>query len=196
MKSGIDMHGAAHPAHPRAAFEGNFRIGQTTLPIAPNWHKPGRFEAPRRIAIRAKKRYEVPPESVFAAWLDPEVAGRWLFATASQPMAHVEIDGRIGGSFCFVEQQGDATARYMGRYVEIVPDRRLVFTLSMEPHPDVITQVTVAIARLASGCTLKLTHENIPWARAGYVEGRWTGILYGLGVTLDSTSAAFHHDQE
>jgi uncharacterized protein YndB with AHSA1/START domain len=119
-----------------------------------------------------------------------------LFATASQPMAHVEIDGRVGGSFCFVERQAGETARYMGQYVEIVPDRRLVFTLSMEPHPDVITQVTVAIAPLAKGCALKLTHENLPRAHASYVEGRWTGILYGLGMTLDSVSATFHHDQE
>jgi len=41
-----------------------------------------------------------------------------------------------------------------------------------------------------------LTHENIPRPHAAYVEGRWTGILYGLGVTLDSAAATIHHDQE
>ena len=196
MKLGIDMHGAAQAANPWAALDGHCRMGHTPSPIAPDWHEPGRFRAPRHITIRVKKRYEAPSGCVFAAWLDPEVAGRWLFATASQPMAHVEIDGRTGGSFCFVERRGDATARYIGRYVEIVPDRRLVFTLSMAPDPDVVTRVAVAIAPLARGCMLKLTHENIPRMRASYVEGRWTGILYGLGVTLDSISAAFHHDQE
>lgn len=80
--------------------------------------------------------------------------------------------------------------------MEIVPDRRLVFTLSMEPEPNLVTRVTVAIAPLAKGCTLKLTHENLPRAHASHVEGRWTGILYGLGVTLDSVSVLFHHDQE
>ena len=33
---------------------------------------------------------------------------------------------------------------------------------------------------------LEVTHENIPRLHAGYVEGRSTGILYGLGATLDS----------
>ncbi len=147
--------------------------------------------------IRVAYRYGASAADAFDAWLDPEVAGRWLFATASQPMAHVEIDGRVGGSFCFVEQlQAGRIIRYTGQYIEIVPDRRLAFTLSMEPHPDLVTRVAVAIAPLAQGCMLKLRHENIPPEHASYVEGRWTGILYGLGVTLDSGSAMFHLEQE
>jgi hypothetical protein len=43
---------------------------------------------------------------------------------------------------------------------------------------------------------LRLTHENVPRDHASYVEGRWTGMLYGLGVTLDSAFATFHRDQE
>ena len=163
---------------------------------APRRNKEQRSEAQPHAAIRVTDRYDVPPARAFYAWLDPEVAGRWLFATASQPIADVEIDGLVGGSFCFVDRQAGETIEYTGRYVEIVPERRLVFTLSMEPHPNVITRVTVAIAPLAKGCVLKLTHDNVPRSQASYVEGRWTGILYGLGVTLDSISTTFHHDQE
>ena len=43
---------------------------------------------------------------------------------------------------------------------------------------------------------LDLKHENIPRLHADYFEGRWTGILYGLGVTLDSATPTIHHDQE
>jgi uncharacterized protein YndB with AHSA1/START domain len=159
-------------------------------------YKEKRSEAKQYAAIRVTHRYGVSPPRVFGAWLDPEVAGRWLFATASQPMARVEIDARIGGSFCFVERQAGETTKYTGQYVEIVPDRRLVFILSLEPHPNVITRVTVAIVPLAKGCALKLVHENVPRDRASYIEERWTGILYGLGVTLDSASATFHHNQD
>jgi uncharacterized protein YndB with AHSA1/START domain len=162
----------------------------------PRRNKEKRSEAHPRAAISVTHRYGVPPARAFDAWLDPEVAGRWLFATASQPIAQVEIDRRIGGSFCFVDRQGGETIEYTGRYVEIVPDRRLVFTLSMDPHPNAITRVTIAIAPRAKGCVLTLTHENVPRSDANYVEGRWTGILYGLGVTLDSISTTFHHDQE
>ena len=162
----------------------------------PRRNKIARSRVQPHVTISVSHYYGASPAHAFDAWLDPEIGGKWLFATASQPMAHVEIDARVGGSFCFVERQAGETVRYMGKYVEIVPDRRLVFTLSMEPHPDVITRVAVTIAPLAKGCSLRLTHDNIPQTHASYVEGRWTGILYGLGVTLDSVSALFHDEQE
>lgn len=185
------MFGAVHFASPWAALAGRALGNQTTVPASPSWHKSKHLRAPRHIAIRVKKRYDAPSRCIFGAWLDPKLAGKWLFATASQPMAHVEIDGRVGGSFCFVERQADETVTYMGQYVQIVPDSRLAFTLSMQPHLDVVSRVTVAIAPLAKGCTLELTHENVPRVHASYVEGRWTGILYGLSVTLDSRFATF-----
>jgi uncharacterized protein YndB with AHSA1/START domain len=85
---------------------------------------------------------------------------------------------------------------HTGEYIEIVPHQRLIFTLSMEKHPHVVTRVVVEIAPLKKGCELTLTHENVPPDDARHTEGRWTGILYGLGATLDSEPTAFHHDQE
>jgi len=39
---------------------------------------------------------------------------------------------------------------------------------------------------MKTGCELALTHESVPPECARHTEARWTGILYGLGVTLDS----------
>jgi len=155
-----------------------------------------RSKAQRYGAIRVTRRFGARPDRVFNAWLDPGLAGRWLFATASRPMALVEIDARAEGPFCFVDRRDGAITRYTGEYIEIVPHQRLVFTLCMENDPHPITRVRVEITSLKKGCELTLTHENVPQDRAGYIEGRWTGILYGLGETLDSASTAFHHDQE
>jgi uncharacterized protein YndB with AHSA1/START domain len=159
------------------------RVATAGLPL---WTNGKRSKPQPHVAICVTQRYDVSPARVFDAWLDAKIAGKWLFATASQPMAHVEIEGRVGGSFRFIDRQAGVPIEYLGQYVDIVPDRRLAFTLSMEPLPDVITRVTVAMAPRAEGCALKLVHENVPRGHAGYVEGRWTGILYGLGVTLDS----------
>jgi hypothetical protein len=52
-----------------------------------------------------------------------------------------------------------------------------------------ITRVTVEIAPLKQGCRLKLIHDNVRQEDARRLEGRWTGILYGLGVTLDPLSS-------
>ena len=96
---------------------------------------------PRR-TLRVARRYAASPARVFDAWLDPAVARQWLFATASHPLAHVEIDARVKGSFCFVDRQDavDGT-RYTGEYLEITPPQRLVFTLSVAKFVE--TRVTV-----------------------------------------------------
>ena len=153
-------------------------------------------KAARRAAIRVTCRFRAAPHRVFDAWLDPEVAGKWLFATASHPIARVEIDARVGGSFRFVDQRDGEMTEHTGEYVEIVPHRRLAFSLSVEKRPRVITRVMVEIVPVKQGCALTLTHENLPPEYANRTKGRWTGVLYGLGVTLDSGFTELHDDQE
>jgi uncharacterized protein YndB with AHSA1/START domain len=153
----------------------------------PNSNRP-RSIAQRPAAVRITRRFAAPPADVFDAWLDAEIAGQWLFATASRPMTHVEIDARAEGSFCFAEQRDGEIIEYTGEYVEIVPHRRLAFTLSMADHWYVTTRVIVEITALKTGCELTLVHEDVPSHYANYTEARWTGILYGLRVTLDSRS--------
>ena len=146
-------------------------------------------------AIHITRRFSVPSERVFSAWLEPVVAGQWLFATALRPMTEVDIDARVGGAFRFAEQRyGELTER-TGKYIEIVPPRRLVFTLSMAERPRASTRVTVAISPLEAGCALTLTHEQVPLECASYLEGRWTGILYGLGAVLASTAGRNRSDR-
>jgi len=151
----------------------------------------------RVTAVRVTRRYGVPAGRIFDAWLNPAVARLWLFATASRPLAHVEIDARVNGSFCFVDRRtgGDMT-EYVGEYIEIVPPRRLVFTLSAAKYAYLTTRVAVEIAALTKGCKLTLIHEDVPRDHAEHAEGRWVGLLYGLGATLDSASTLFHDHQE
>jgi uncharacterized protein YndB with AHSA1/START domain len=149
-----------------------------------------------RRAIRVRRRFMASPQRVFDAWLDPEIAGTWLFATASRPMARVEIDGRVEGAFCFVERRGRRIIEHTGEYLEITPHRRLVFSLSLQEHARTVTRVTIQIAPLKQGCELRLTHDHVPAERVEDVETRWVGILYGLGVTLDVDAVEFHNLQE
>jgi len=155
-------------------------------PMNPGKNGRSRPIAAPPAAIRVARRFSAPPERVFHAWLEPGLAGRWLFATASQPMTDVDIDPRVGGSFRFAERRDGGRAEHTGEYVEIVPHRRLVFTLAMADRPRVVTRVTAEISPLKTGCELALTHENVPPDRAGEIEARWTGVLYGLDETLNS----------
>ena len=101
-------------------------------------------------------------------------------------MTDVAIDARVGGSFRLVNQDSNEISEHQGKYVEIVPHRRLVFTL-VEPRERRRTmRVIVEITPRQRGCDLSLSHENLSAERASDVEARWTGILYGLGETLAS----------
>ncbi len=162
---------------------------------------PGRNGRPRAMTeppatIRVTRRFSAPPERVFDAFLEPEVAGRWLFATALRPMTDVAIDARVGGSFRFAARRDDEIIEHRGEYIEIVPHRRLVFTLATTDRPRAVTRVTVEITPRKSGCELALTHERMPSDYANHAEGRWTGILYGLEATLGPRARRGSADSE
>lgn len=136
--------------------------------------------------VRVVQRFDVSPERVFAAWLDASSAGRWLFATASRPIDEVSIDPRVGGEFRLVERGRGTIAARVGRYLEIVPPRRLVFTLAWELGSEDVSRVAIDIMPCGEGCELVLRHSNVPTEERERMEGRWTGILYGLAETLDA----------
>ena len=148
-----------------------------------------RHGSARPVAIRVAARYNATPECVFHAWLDAEVARRWLFATAARPTTNVEIDARVAGTFRFVERRDGSDVEYRGEYVEIVPCRRLVFSLVLPGGRPASTRVSVDIDGRPDGCSVALTHEQVPPDLAHDIEARWTGMLYGLGETLDALSA-------
>ena len=166
--------------HGPISREGPYRLGRMTSRVA---------------SVHVAYRYDATVARVFDAWLDPDSAGRWLFATASQPMTHVEIDARVGGAFCFTDGLGRDNIRHCGEYLQIDRYRRIAFTLAIERHPDLITDVAVTFVTSTRGCALNLIHCGLPPDMAGYMEGRWTGILYGLGTTLDCQIATFDHQQ-
>lgn len=143
------------------------------------------MDAAPYIEVRTTQRFSAPADRVFGAWLDPELAGRWLFATASRPAARVAINARVGGAFRFVERRAGEDVEHAGEYLEIARPRRLVFTLWERQRLPERTRVTVAIVPAGTGCELALVHERVLPGEASRVEGRWTGMLYGLGTMLN-----------
>jgi len=137
-------------------------------------------------ALRVVTRFDAEAARVFHAWLDPGIARQWLFETASHPIECVEIDARVGGDFLFRDVRGGMNFDYAGRYTEVVPSRRLVFTLMLPEVDRPATRVTVNIRAAKLGATLELIHENVPAGLASRVKGRWTGMLYGLRLLLGS----------
>lgn len=136
------------------------------------------------VILTIRRAFAASPARVFDAWLDPQDAARFLFATPDGEMLACEIDPRVGGRGLIVERRADGDARHRMRFEAIERPHRLVFLFAADPAGEgEWTRVTIEIAPAATGCTLTLTHEMDP-AWASYEEQTrqgWTMILESLG---------------
>jgi len=103
--------------------------------------------------VTVTRRFAVPPDRVFDAWLDAAWVGRWMFGPGvrDERIRHLTLDPRAGGRFSFaVERQGQVVD-HVGNYLEIDRPRRLVFTWGVNGSGS--SRVTVTLAPSAGGRT-------------------------------------------
>jgi uncharacterized protein YndB with AHSA1/START domain len=141
--------------------------------------------APEKLAsVQVVRRFEASAERVFDAWLDPQTAGKWLFATPTGQMIRVEMDPRVGGSFNITRRDDGNDVEHVGEYLEIDRPRHLVFTFSVPRFSLAVTRVTIDIVPLETGCQLTLTHDDVLPEWATRAEQGWDMILGSLAAAL------------
>jgi uncharacterized protein YndB with AHSA1/START domain len=139
------------------------------------------WEESRMAEVRVTRRYAASPERVFEAWLDPNIASRFLFATPTGDMIVRDIDARVGGRFELTERRADmGDVRHVGEYLAIEPPSRLAFTFSVPQFDPAVTRVDVEMRAVEGGCELTLTHSDVPEAWAERDRAGWTMILASL----------------
>lgn len=141
------------------------------------------------IILTVTRDFHASPERVFDAWLNPEQARRFLFATPDGGMIRCEIDARVGGRALIVERRPSGDAHHRLQFEVIDRPHRLVFLFAADPAGEgEWTRVSIDIAETAAGCTLRLTHEMAPeWA--AYEEQTrkgWGMILAGLDRVMET----------
>jgi uncharacterized protein YndB with AHSA1/START domain len=138
-------------------------------------------EISQTLRIRAR------PETVWRYWTDPQRMCEWWGRAA-------QLDARPGG-LCVVDLGGGAVMR--GRYLEVVPYERIVFTFGWEAHdgaPAVApgsTRVEVTLTGEDGDTIMTLRHRGIPAPEAERHRSGWAHFL-----PLLSQAAADSHDQE
>ena len=137
-----------------------------------------------RVAVRVSRRFDAAPERVFDAWLDPQSAGKWLFATPTGDMVRVDIDARVGGRFNFTDRRNGEDIEHSGEYLEIERPRRLAFNFRVPKFSPEATLIRIDLTASGFGCELMLVHEGVLPEYAGRTEEGWKGILDGLGQSL------------
>jgi uncharacterized protein YndB with AHSA1/START domain len=136
--------------------------------------------------VRVTRRFDASVERVFDSWLDPEKAGKWLFATPTGQMVRAEIDARVGGSFVFTDRRGGEDVEHVGNYLEIDRPRRLAFSFTVPKYSTLSTRVTIDLAALPSGCELTLTHEGMLPEFIDRGRQGWGMLLDALAANLEA----------
>ena len=161
--------------------------GRDFTSVAPSGHTPHGRSVPivseAQRVVRVMERFDAAEQRVFSAWLEPDIARQWLFAMTMRPIDDATIDGRVGGAFRFAHTGADD---HVGRYLELIPHRRLAFTLATSLLPATHTRVQVDIAASRGRSLVTLSHAGVPSGFVRLIRERWLGMLYGLAVTLDS----------
>jgi uncharacterized protein YndB with AHSA1/START domain len=115
----------------------------------------------QRNAVEREVRIDAPPATVFAFFVEADKMSRWFGSKA-------ELDARPGGIYR-VEINDQIIAR--GEYVEVEPDRRVVFTFGWESEenspshagvPPGSSRVEVTVEPDGDGTLVRFRHLDLP----------------------------------
>jgi uncharacterized protein YndB with AHSA1/START domain len=124
----------------------------------------------------ATRTFDGPARIVFEAWTKPELIMRW-WAPKSFGITFLscETDVRTGGSYRFVfgHPASEQPMAFFGRYIEVTPPSRLVWT----NEEDESGAVTTATFEEKDGKTLVVVHDLYPSKEAldGAIASESTG---------------------
>ena len=107
--------------------------------------------------LRLSRAFDAPRSRVWEAWTKADYVKRW-FTPAPLTTPRCEVDLRPGGIFYLVMRMPDGVELPMdGRFVDVVPNERIVFTATIQGGVEVHT--TVAFADEGGGKTRLDVHQ-------------------------------------
>ena len=128
--------------------------------------------------------YDVPARFLFEAWSKPEHVREW-FGPKGWPITLCEIDFRVGGRFRFAMTgaSGEQNTPFGGTYLEIVPNRKIVYDNAFELPGTERMIVTVTFDE-KDGKTTLIIHTLFA-SVAMFDEHVGGGFVEGTGSALD-----------
>jgi uncharacterized protein YndB with AHSA1/START domain len=110
--------------------------------------------------IVVTRTFNGPARIVFEAWTKPELIKRWWVPKSmGMSLLSCEMDVRVGGKYRFVfAHDASKPMAFFGRYIEVTPYSRLVWT-NEESDDGAVTTVTF---EEQDGKTLLAMHELYP----------------------------------
>lgn len=114
--------------------------------------------------LRLHRVFAAPPERVFRAFTDAQAQAKWLPPYGFTCTVD-EFDPRVGGRYrmSFTNFSGGGSHAFGGTWLELVPDRRIVYSDQFEdPNLPGEMQTTVELKAVSVGTELTVVQEGIP----------------------------------
>jgi uncharacterized protein YndB with AHSA1/START domain len=107
------------------------------------------------------RTFDGPARLVYEAWTKPELLKQWWVPKSmGMSLLSCEADVRVGGGYRFVfGLEGSKTMAFFGKYLEVIPPSRLVWTNDEGEGGQAVTTVTF---EEKGGKTLLVLHELHP----------------------------------
>ena len=134
---------------------------------------------------------DAPPERVYRAWTEPALLKQWF---APQPFTTpvAELDVRPGGASLIVMRGPDGMEMpNRGVYLEVVPNRRLVFTDAYQSAwaPSDKPFMTVILTFEPEGAKTRYAVRVRHWTAADRQAHEQRGFYQGWGLCADQMEA-------
>ena len=128
------------------------------------------------------RTFNGPARIVFEAWTRPELFKQWWLPKSMGMVLHsCEMDVRVGGRYRLVIGHGASSpGEFFGRYIEVTPPSRLVWTNEEAGDAGPVTTLTF---EEKGGKTLLVMHELYPSKEA--LDAAGTGAADAMSETFE-----------
>jgi uncharacterized protein YndB with AHSA1/START domain len=144
---------------------------------------PTAIERTSEREVVVTRTVNAPARIVFEAWTKPELLKQWWVPKSfGLSLVQCEVDARVGGGYRFVFRQGDAKPMaFFGKYLEVTPPSRLVWTNDEGEGAGPVTTLTL---EEKGGQTVLVLHDLYP-SKEALDAAMASGEKSGMGETFD-----------
>jgi uncharacterized protein YndB with AHSA1/START domain len=136
--------------------------------------------------LRIVRRFAAPRETVFRAWTERDLLGRW-FGPTDVRITRCDLDARVGGGWLVTMSGPNRIHTVSGRFLEVTPPSRMAFTWAWHESADPATPradetvVTVDLAERGTSTEMTLVQRLFRdrQGRDNHNTG-WTSSFSGL----------------
>ncbi len=120
----------------------------------------------------------LPPERLFAAWVEPGLMKTWLFRSRGSEIRQITNDLRVGGKFSILEVTAKGEEiEHFGEYLAIDRPRGLMFTLEIPTYFPGASVVSIDITAGGEGSWLSFAQTGV---RKDVMEDVWRQMFRRL----------------